>query len=108
MKLSDPRQLLDGFDSDDDSDQPVEDEHHDGRTIFDCPGYVYAREHFRITFVSTNLLTSLSATGWPGSLITCRHFRDLYQDAHVTMQCSVWQQGPKVCLPLPSCHSQLG
>ena len=35
-----PAELWDGFDSDDDSDEPVEDEHH----AIDCPGYVYARE----------------------------------------------------------------
>ena len=32
---------------DDESDGPVEDEHH---AIFDCPGYMYAREQFQDMF----------------------------------------------------------
>ena len=38
-----PAELWDAFDSDDDSDEPVEDEQH---AIFECPAYVSAREHF--------------------------------------------------------------
>ena len=44
-----PAQLWDAFDPDNDSDGPVEDEHH---AIFDCPGYMYAREQFRDLFQS--------------------------------------------------------
>ena len=46
-----PAELWDAFDSDDDSDvdEPVEDEHH---AVFECPGYVYAREHFQDLFES--------------------------------------------------------
>ena len=39
-----PAELWDAFDSDDESDGPVEDEHH---AIFDCQGYMYAREQFQ-------------------------------------------------------------
>ena len=42
-------ELWDAFDSDDDSNGPIEDEHH---AIFDCPGYVYAREQFQDLFQS--------------------------------------------------------
>ena len=38
-----PAELWDDFNSDD-SDGPLEDEHH---ARFDCPGYVYAREQFQ-------------------------------------------------------------
>ena len=44
-----PAELWDAFDPDDDSDGPVEDEHH---AIFDCPGYMYAREQFQDLFQS--------------------------------------------------------
>ena len=44
-----PAELADAFDSDDESDRPVEDEHH---AIFDCPGYMYAREQFQDLFQS--------------------------------------------------------
>ena len=37
------------FDSDDETSGHIEDEHH---AIFDCSGYVYAREHFRDLFQS--------------------------------------------------------
>ena len=50
FKLSDPglpAELWDAFDSDDDSDGPIEDEHH---AIFDCTGYRYAREQFQDLF----------------------------------------------------------
>ena len=68
FKLSSPgvrAELWDAFDSADDSDGSIEDEHH---AIFDCPGYMYAREHFRIcsraiSSLSANFSTSLSATG---------------------------------------------
>ena len=47
-----PAELWDAFDSDDESNEsegPVEDEHH---AIFDCPGYMYAREQFWDLFQS--------------------------------------------------------
>ena len=44
-----PAELWDAFDSDDDSDEPGEDEHH---AIIECSGYVYAREHFQDLFKS--------------------------------------------------------
>ena len=43
-----PAELWDAF-SGDESDKPVEDEHH---AIFDCPGYMYAREQFQDLFQS--------------------------------------------------------
>ena len=42
-------ELWDAFGSDDDSDRPIQDEHH---AIFDCPGYAYAREQFQDLFQS--------------------------------------------------------
>ena len=45
-----PAELWDAFDSDNDyndSDGPIQDEHH---AIFDCPGYIYAREQFQDLF----------------------------------------------------------
>ena len=39
--------LWDAFDSDHDSDGPIGDEHH---AIFDCTGYIYAREQFQDLF----------------------------------------------------------
>ena len=51
FKLSNPglsAELWDAFDSDD-SDGPIEDEQH---AIFDCPGYMYAREQFQDLFQS--------------------------------------------------------
>ena len=39
-----PAELWGAFHSDDDTNGPVEDEHH---AIFDCPGDVYAREQFQ-------------------------------------------------------------
>ena len=42
-----PAELWDAFDSEDDSDGPIEDEHH---ASFDCPGYMYAREQFQDLF----------------------------------------------------------
>ena len=50
FKLSNPglpAALWDAFDSDDDSDGPIEDERH---AILDCPGYVYARHQFQDLF----------------------------------------------------------
>ena len=47
-----PAELWDAFDSDDDGDgpiRPIEDQHH---AIFDCPGYMYAREQFQGLFQS--------------------------------------------------------
>ena len=44
-----PAELWDAFDSDDGSEEPVEDEHH---AIFNCPGYMYAREQFQDLFQS--------------------------------------------------------
>ena len=52
FKLSNPglpAELWDAFDSDNDSDGPVVDEHH---IIFYCPGYVSAREQFQDVFQS--------------------------------------------------------
>ena len=52
VKLIDPglpAELWDGFDSDDESDGPVVDEH---QAIFDCPGCMYAREKFQDLFQS--------------------------------------------------------
>ena len=52
FKLSNPglpAELWDAFVSDDDSDGPIEDEHH---AIFDCPGDMYAREQFKDLFQS--------------------------------------------------------
>ena len=42
-------ELWDACDSDDDSNEPIEDEHH---AIFECSGYVYARDHFQDVFQS--------------------------------------------------------
>ena len=42
-----PAELWDAFDSDDDSDGPIEDGHH---AIFDSPGYIDAREQFQDLF----------------------------------------------------------
>ena len=47
LKLIDPglpAELLNAFESDDESDGPVKNEH---RAIFNCPGYMYAREQFQ-------------------------------------------------------------
>ena len=44
-----PPEQFDAFDSDDDSSDPIEDEHH---AIFDCSGYADAREHFCDLFQS--------------------------------------------------------
>ena len=44
-----PAKLWDAFDSDVDSDGLIEDEHH---AIFDCPGYMYARDQFQDLFQS--------------------------------------------------------
>ena len=44
-----PAELWDASDSGDDSEGPVEDEHH---AVFDCPGYMYAREQFQDLFQS--------------------------------------------------------
>ena len=44
-----PAELWDAFDKDDDSDGPIEDEHH---AISDCPGYVYARKQSQDLFQS--------------------------------------------------------
>ena len=60
-----PAELWDAFASDDDSDGPIEDEHH---ANFDCPGYLYARKQFQNLLQSyftpvSQLLTSLNATG---------------------------------------------
>lgn len=52
FKLNDPglpAELWDAFDSDDESEEPIEDEHH---AIFGCPGYMYAREQFQDLFQS--------------------------------------------------------
>ena len=44
-----PPECWDAFDSDDETSGHIEDEHH---AIFDCSGYVYAREHFQDLFQS--------------------------------------------------------
>ena len=44
-----PAELWDAFDSDNESDGFAEDEYH---AIFDCPGYMYAREQFQNLFQS--------------------------------------------------------
>ena len=44
-----PPECWDAFDTDDESSGHIEDEHH---AIFDCPAYVYAREHFQDLFHS--------------------------------------------------------
>ena len=44
-----PPECWDAFDSDDENSGDVADEHH---AIFDCPSYVYAREHFQDLFQS--------------------------------------------------------
>ena len=52
FKLSNPgvpAELWDAFASDNESEEPVEDVHH---AIFDCPGYMYAREQFQDLFQS--------------------------------------------------------
>ena len=50
-----PPECWDAFDSDDDSSGHIEDEHN---AIFDCSGYVYAKEHFKDLFQSH--ITSIS------------------------------------------------
>ena len=47
--LAELAELWDAFDSDEDSDGPVEDEHY---AILDCPGYMYAKEQFQALFQS--------------------------------------------------------
>ncbi len=45
-----PAAQFDSFDSDEDADDPIEDEHH---VIFACSGYVYARQLFPDLFSET-------------------------------------------------------
>ena len=60
FKLSNPglpAEIWDAFDSDDDSDGPIEDE---PPVIFDCPGNMYPREQFQDLFQSH--ITTVSQT----------------------------------------------
>ena len=47
LNLGLPAAQFDSFDSDEDADDPIEDEHH---VIFACSGYVYARQLFQDLF----------------------------------------------------------
>ena len=58
-----PPECWDAFDSDDESSGRIEDEHH---AIFDCSGYVHAREHFRDLFQS-HITTVSQFMNQPGS-----------------------------------------
>ena len=42
-----PAAQFDSFDSDEDADDPIEDDHH---VVFACSGYVYARQLFQGLF----------------------------------------------------------
>ena len=53
----------DAFDSDDESSDHIDDEH---RAIFDCSGYVYAREHFQDR-VQSNITTVSQLVNQPQS-----------------------------------------
>ena len=53
LTLSTTADQFDSFDSDEESTDPVEDEHH---VIFDCPSYTYARQLFPDIFGS-NIVT---------------------------------------------------
>ncbi len=50
-----PAAQFDSFDSDEDADDPIEDEHH---VIFACSGYVYARQLFPDLYSKTT-------SSWP-------------------------------------------
>ena len=68
-----PAELWDAFDSDDESDGPVEDQQH---AIFNCPGYMYAREQFEDLFqshISPNL-PDIAVTSRTSPALPCQQF----------------------------------